>query len=257
MFWPSVVVQALAGESLTLGKLETKISGSLARDEVSLPEPPETVTGAQFVELAVTHLVEPGPGEGVLAIGNVGRHHDIEAAGDGPGGRRSHWSIARRVHGAATNDLVNDLELRVLGGLSVGRDGELARATTVNGGALEGDGLLGASRPVVHLGHGKAVGLLAWVISRRERVLSERSLVVGDGVSHPDVGAGAGSERQEESSGGRHCDMGWVGLAKWLKLGNKSKWLKDQRVKSLIECDETGSVRNVISAAGEIVKECG
>ena len=65
------------------------------------------------VELTVADLVKPGPGEGVLAIRNVGRHLNRKGSSSvtvGVGWRE----VASYIGRATANDTVDDLPLRLL-----------------------------------------------------------------------------------------------------------------------------------------------
>jgi len=111
----------------------------------------ETIAGAAcdfdrrtvHVHLAVANSIEPCPSQSVFARGNIG--WNFERGGGG----------AAIQTGAATLDGVDDFELRI-GSWSQTRDErDLARSTTVDGGAFEGHGLLGTGRHLRYFIHSK------------------------------------------------------------------------------------------------------
>jgi hypothetical protein len=80
---------------------------------------------AVHVELTVSNLVQPGPSKGVSAVRDRLRHGDREG-----GSTVTESTFVRKVTGnvrrAASDNTVDDLPLRSLGGLTVGGDRELA-----------------------------------------------------------------------------------------------------------------------------------
>jgi hypothetical protein len=122
---------------------------------------------------------------------------------------RVRWlNVACDVGGAATDNAVDNLPLRGLCGLHVCGEGELARATTVNGGADEGDLLSLTGIPLVHLGNLVDTGaLLARPVARCERRAVESSLAVRNGVLEDHVRGRTGSECQKGGSLGEHLVM--------------------------------------------------
>lgn len=86
---------------------------------------------AVHVHLAVTGLVEPGPGEEGIAAGGVSGDGEVVAVGE--------W--------AASHHGLDDLE----GGASVEGEGDLARSTVVGGAAGEGE-LVGLASVVLSSG---------------------------------------------------------------------------------------------------------
>jgi hypothetical protein len=98
---------------------------------------------AVHVELAVADTVDPGPGDGGVSGRDIAG--DGVVVGEGVGGGSIVSDVAGGVASrAATLDGVDDLPDARLGGLSVVGDGELARATTVDGRAHQGQRLLRA-----------------------------------------------------------------------------------------------------------------
>lgn len=83
------------------------------------------------VELAVTDLVQPGPGKGVLSVGNIGGHLNGESSSAVTIGV-SRREVTSHIGRAATDNALDNFPLRLLGGLWVGGNGELAGSAAVN-----------------------------------------------------------------------------------------------------------------------------
>lgn len=108
---------------------------------------------------------------------------------------------------------MDHLPLGVLGGLQVGGDRNLARATTVNGTANESQLLLATlgidiARPLRVIDAG---AVLARKIRARQfqREVIERGFAIRDWVAHVDMGAANGGEAAENERLGEHFD-GWI-----------------------------------------------
>lgn len=194
-------ILALSSGALLVGNVGNEHVGEAAEDgrDIAVTTAGDSDGGAVHVHLSVADLVEPGPGEGVLARGEIsgkGNIVGVEALCV-VGVLRE---ISRSVGRAATHDSVDDLPLAVLGRSGVGGDGELARTATVDGGALEGDRLGLTSVPSVG-------GLLAVIGSLAREV----------GASVVERGAVHASERDRGlhdhvclSAGGGHGKSGCV-----------------------------------------------
>lgn len=125
----------------------------------------------------------------------------------------SRLDVASDVRWAATDDALDNLPLRALRWLGVGGDRELARSTSVNSRACEGNGLGLAGVPLVHLSDVVNTGaLLAWVVAGSERRAVQSSLSVWNGVVHDHVRGGTGSECQDEVGLGKHVEVGKSGV---------------------------------------------
>lgn len=107
--------------------------------------------GAVHVHLTVADLVEPGPGESVLAGGYTFGDGVLELACAGAVGVAS--DVAGSAGRAATYDGVDDLPLGAGGWGLVGGERDLARSAAVGGAADKGEGLVDAD------GHGVACAL--------------------------------------------------------------------------------------------------
>lgn len=160
---------------------------------------------AVHVHLAIADLVEPGPGEHVLAGGQV--LGDVEAVLEGHLQVGVVAQVARSVLGrAAALDGLNDLPDRVDGGLEVSGDGDLAGAAAVDGGALEGQ-LLGAALGVGVDGAVGGVGDgLAGVVAAAAFEGAAARAGEGDRVGHEDVRARGGNQSGESERFGEHFD---------------------------------------------------
>jgi hypothetical protein len=168
---------------------------------------------ALHVHLTVADLVEPAPGENVLASGEILR--DVEAVLVGDIGLGVVTHVAGGVLGrAATLDGLDDLPDGILGGVQVSGDGDLAGATAVDGSALERE-LLGRalSEGVVDAigvvgdslaGEVGAIGLERAVVGTRER----------DGAGKLDVCAGDGNQSGQGDNLSEHLEG--VCLVIWL-----------------------------------------
>jgi len=167
---------------------------------------------AVHVELAVTDLVHPGPGESGLAVGDVGGDLELVLIRGGGGGVVA--SVTGGVAGrAATLDRVDDLEGALLVGLGVVGDGDLARAAAVDGLAGEAHLLLGA---LLHLGGSSdkgATGGLAGEVAAidGERAVGQRGAGVGGGDPQEHVSLGGSGEAtgDEEGVGEVHVGESW------------------------------------------------
>jgi hypothetical protein len=158
---------------------------------------------AVHVELAVSDLVQPRPGESVLTIGHVLGHCDGE--GSGSVASRVLLEIACNVGRAAANNAVDDLPLRRLCGLGVCGHGELARAATVNCRTDERDALGLTSIPLVHLGDiVNTRALLARVVAGSEGRAVDGIVAVRNGVLEDHVCGSAGSKCQKGCSLAEH-----------------------------------------------------
>ena len=168
--------------------------------------------GAVHVHLTVADLVEPGPGEGVLAWGDTFGDGELEFAGAGTVGVAT--NVAGCGGGTATDDRVDDLPLGAGGWGLVGGEGDLAGSTAMSGTADEGEGLIHSD------GHGVARAfsfvdsgpLLAGEVGAVgcERAVVEGGLAVGNGRAHHHVSVGAGEE--DGSKGHEDVACGWHGV---------------------------------------------
>lgn len=161
---------------------------------------------AVHVHLAVSDAVEPGPGEGVLA--------GLDALGDGvlegssPGAVGVLGKVAVDVGGTSTLDGLDDHPLGVLGGLHILGQGDLAGATTVDGGALEAQRVVLADVENVLLRRsGVDTGaLLAGEVAavRLQRGVVEGGLAVGVRRAHEHVSLDGGGTQK----GGNETGLG-------------------------------------------------
>lgn len=105
--------------------------------------------GTVHVHLAVTDLVEPRPGEGVIAVRHVGGQRPVEDGGAVAVGVLG--QVAGRVGRTAALNGMKDLELGALRDRLIHGQGQLAGAAAVNSRAGEGERLRLASFNGVHL----------------------------------------------------------------------------------------------------------
>jgi hypothetical protein len=166
---------------------------------------------AVHVELAVTDLVVPGPSESVTTVGDVLRHGYREATRNGcqTGLHRSLWCVAViRSRRATSDDALDDLPLRVLGGLGVCCNWELAWATTMDSSAIERD-LLGLTGiPLVHRVNSiDALSLFAGKVGAFQRGGVESGSAKGLGVGHEDVCGCTGGKRRDGNDFGEHVEV--------------------------------------------------
>lgn len=121
--------------------------------------------GAVHVELWSTrHFCEPGPGESTLSIGDRVGEGVLEGLG----------SVNT---GAATLNALDNLEHGILGGSGIGRVGKLARATSVDGAAVELKLLRLTDLHAVHLGDSEAILALAGELLGSDGSLVDLDLV--------------------------------------------------------------------------------
>lgn len=136
------------------------------------------------VQLRLTgHLGVPGPSECTLSAGDRVGEGESELLGG---------AVETR---ASTLDRLDNLELGVGSWGGILGVAELARSTTVDGSALEGDLLLLADLHVVHLGDSEAILDLARELSSGDRAVVDLVVAVRDGRLHDNVRAGGGNER--------------------------------------------------------------
>ena len=162
---------------------------------------------AVHVELSVANLVQPRPGESVLAVWKVGRHRDIDLGDVGIVGVLAGVLVVFRSTRAATNLGVDHLPLALFGRLGIGRDRELAAAASVGGTSDELDTLGLTSVPLVHLGDFVGAGrLLAGELADLQRKLLGAGILPleRNGVLHDDMGRSSGGERQKGGGLGEH-----------------------------------------------------
>ena len=160
---------------------------------------------AVHVHFAVANLIEPGPSEDVVAGGDALGDAEVESAG--AGAVRVFGQVAGGVDGAAAFDGVDDHPVRGFGGGLVGCQGELARATAVDGRAGKGEGLVDAD------GHGvggafgivNAGTLLAGEVGAvgDEGRVVERRFAKGRGGLHDHMSFGGAHEGQGRDDDGR------------------------------------------------------
>lgn len=170
--------------------------------------------GAVHVELAVADAVQPGPSEGILARGDTFGNLELKV-GRALGVRVVAPQVACSVGGASTFDGMDDLPDRVLGRLHVLGDADLARAATVDSGALEGQSsLVALGVGVLPLGGViDAFPLLAGEIGPVgfERAVVQAVWAIGMWLRHIHVGvdgAGGGhegSDGRNDASREVHC----------------------------------------------------
>ena len=190
--------------------------GELVDEALAAAGASDSDGGAVHVHLTVADLVEPSPGKSVLAGSQVGG--DLEVVGEGDGSLGVVTDVAGSVTGrAATLNGVDDLPDGVAGGGEVGGDGDLARTTTVDGSALEGEGLGAALGVAV----GDAVGVVGDRLAGEVGAVGEERAVVdsavGNRVGHEDVSASNGNQSGERESLGEHLEK-LLGIRKVLEM---------------------------------------
>ena len=203
-------ILALGSGALLVGNVGDEHVGEAAEGgrDVAATTAGDGDGSAVHVHLSVADLVEPGPGEGVLASGKVFGHGNIVAVQ-----ARSVLDvlgeIARGVGRAATHDGVDDLPLAVLGRSASG-DGELARTATVDGRALELDLLGLASIPGV-FSLDAVVGVLAREVGPRvvQRGASGYSVRDRELKFHVCLSAGGGHGKSDCVLHHGDCGLGY------------------------------------------------
>jgi hypothetical protein len=161
---------------------------------------------AVHVHLTVSDLVEPAPGEDVVASSKVLRNREVVLVRDlGIGaatGQVSDLVLSR----AATLDGLDDLPDRVLGRVQVGGDRDLARATAVDSGTLEGE-LLSAALLIDVL---SLTATLNGTLAREVGAISLQRAAVWaaqrDRVGHDDVSRGHRGQAHHGESLGEHFE---------------------------------------------------
>jgi hypothetical protein len=210
------------GDEQLRERVEEAVVGRAARDGDG---------GAVHVHLAVADLVEPGPGEGGVAAGDVLGDGDVELA-DAVDARvvaallcvlapvgvlARHGEVALRLDGAAADDGVDGLPLgRVRRRGEVVSQRKLARATAVLGTACELDQLGLARSDGRRLDDVREALAGEWEAGAKGVDLHELGCsleVVGRWRVHDEMAIDCAEERGDRRSG-KGVHLGW--LAGWL-----------------------------------------